>query len=451
MLQVYTLTWNEIEIIEWFLAHYGAIADRITVYDGGSTDGTREAVAACPKAELLDLQSGGKLRDDLHIQIKNNAWRGRGADWVICVDCDEFLFSPAAPLSEVLQQLEAAQVAVPRTTGVSMFSETLFSFRSGQQLYEHITRGVRDDNYSKCVLFSPRRVDRMDYSYGGHTCRPSWHGVPIDASASDPPLYLLHFKHIGGWARVLRRHQTAASRLSEFNRRSGLGTGNLGSFPQEYARSCDYCGLVPGLGGTTLEEGPVFQHDWVSAHETNWTRVLAELIGKENLHFLEVGTFEGRAAVWFLQHVLAGGGSRLTVVDTFEGGQDQRDFGDDVSNLRARFDRNLRPFRDRLTVRVGHSHHVLRQLPWNEFDAAYLDGSHIAADVLEDAVLTWRLLKPGGVLIFDDYRWDLYRDSVRSPGPGIDAFLAGFAGQYDVLHKDYQVILRKLSARRAGP
>jgi hypothetical protein len=90
-------------------------------------------------------------------------------------------------------------------------------------------------------------------------------------------------------------------------------------------------------------------------------------------------------------------------------------------------------------------------LPWNEFDAAYLDGSHIAADVLEDAVLTWRLLKPGGVLIFDDYRWDLYRDSVRSPGPGIDAFLAGFAGQYDVLHKDYQVILRKLSARRAGP
>lgn len=444
MLQVYTLTWNEIEIIEWFLAHYGTIADRIIVYDGGSTDGTREAVAACPKAELIDLESEGKLRDDLHIEVKNNAWRGRGADWVICVDCDEFLFSPAAPLAEALGRLEAAQIAVPRTTGVSMFSETFPAYCQGQQLYGHITHGVRDDHYSKCVLFSPRRVDRMGYHYGAHTCQPSLHGAGVEPSAPDPPLYLLHFKHIGGWDRVLRRHQTAASRLSEVNRRLGLGTGNLGSLPQEYARSRDYCGPVPGLGGAALEEGPAFQQDWVSSHEAIWRRVLAEMIGKEGLHFLEVGTFEGRAAVWFLQHVLTGRSSRLTVIDTFEGGQDQRDFGVDVSNLRARFDRNLRPFRGRVTVRVGHSHQVLRQLPWNEFDAAYLDSSYIAADVLEEAVLTWRLLRPGGILIFDDYGWDLYRDSRRSPGPGIDAFLAGFAGQYNVLHKEYQVILRKL-------
>jgi hypothetical protein len=33
------------------------------------------------------------------------------------------------------------------------------------------------------------------------------------------------------------------------------------------------------------------------------------------------------------------------------------------------------------------------------------DGSHRARDVLEDAVLSWPLLKVGGIMLFDDYLW----------------------------------------------
>ena len=35
----------------------------------------------------------------------------------------------------------------------------------------------------------------------------------------------------------------------------------------------------------------------------------------------------------------------------------------------------------------------------------YVDGSHHARDVLQDAVLAWGLLRPGGYMIFDDYGW----------------------------------------------
>ena len=34
-----------------------------------------------------------------------------------------------------------------------------------------------------------------------------------------------------------------------------------------------------------------------------------------------------------------------------------------------------------------------------------MDGSHHARDVLQDAVLAWGLLRPGGYMIFDDYEW----------------------------------------------
>ena len=36
-------------------------------------------------------------------------------------------------------------------------------------------------------------------------------------------------------------------------------------------------------------------------------------------------------------------------------------------------------------------------------DLIYIDGSHLAKDVLSDAILSWKLLKPSGVMIFDDY------------------------------------------------
>lgn len=36
------------------------------------------------------------------------------------------------------------------------------------------------------------------------------------------------------------------------------------------------------------------------------------------------------------------------------------------------------------------------------FDLIYVDASHVAIDVLQDAVVCWRLLEVEGILIFDD-------------------------------------------------
>jgi hypothetical protein len=66
--------------------------------------------------------------------------------------------------------------------------------------------------------------------------------------------------------------------------------------------------------------------------------------------------------------------------------------------------------------------------------------------VLADAVLAWPLLKPGGLVCFDDYGWWLDPAPERSPKLAVDAFLAVMRGRCEVLKKDYQVWVRKPTA-----
>lgn len=44
------------------------------------------------------------------------------------------------------------------------------------------------------------------------------------------------------------------------------------------------------------------------------------------------------------------------------------------------------------------------------FDFIYVDGSHRSPDVIYDAILSFGLLKKGGIMIFDDYQGGPYDD-----------------------------------------
>jgi hypothetical protein len=52
------------------------------------------------------------------------------------------------------------------------------------------------------------------------------------------------------------------------------------------------------------------------------------------------------------------------------------------------FDRNMKPFGSRVKKIKAPSQVALRGIEFENYDFAYLDGSHAAKDVLIDAVLT---------------------------------------------------------------
>jgi hypothetical protein len=86
-------------------------------------------------------------------------------------------------------------------------------------------------------------------------------------------------------------------------------------------------------------------------------------------------------------------------------------------------------------------------------DLVYVDGSHEAPDVLADLVLAFRLLPPGGVILYDDYLWSREEtpraDILGCPKLGIDAFTNIHRRQIDPLEWGYawQQAFRRRSAR----
>jgi predicted O-methyltransferase YrrM len=182
----------------------------------------------------------------------------------------------------------------------------------------------------------------------------------------------------------------------------------------------------------------------------DWAKWLEHLKGKP-ARGLEVGCFDGRATLWFLENILTHPASRMYVVDTFEGGEDHQAAGINCVGLRARFEANLAAHTDRLNISQMRSADYLCKIGGEDlrefFDFIYIDGSHIAADVLADSVLAWPLLQPGGVMFWDDYQWHKTPDTGpnHEPAMAIDAFLACYEGHYRLIHKAYQVCAEKVS------
>src|SRR5262249_9612984 len=138
----------------------------------------------------------------------------------------------------------------------------------------------------------------------------------------------------------------------------------------------------------------------------------------------------------------------LVCIDTFEGGQEHQAADDAevfLAQVEKTFDANTSAFANRIEKVKARSADALAQLGLTNrrFDLAYIDGSHRAADVYSASALTWPLIEPGGLVIFDDYELELTSNPLDNVRTGVDAFLGAFEGQYCLLHRGYQVAIVK--------
>ena len=190
-----------------------------------------------------------------------------------------------------------------------------------------------------------------------------------------------------------------------------------------------------------------FTSDWFTDRIPVWEKYVAPLAGRP-LEALELGCWEGRASIWLLERVLDHPDSRLTVVDTFEGSTELDPAA--FEGLYDRFTRNIRRTGREEKVRVLRSRttEALVQLLGEtgaqpRYDLVYIDASHFAQDVLSDAVLSFPLVKSGGLMIFDDYQWPLMPHELDRPRVAIDSFARVFQRAVGVLHVGYQVLMVK--------
>ncbi len=192
-----------------------------------------------------------------------------------------------------------------------------------------------------------------------------------------------------------------------------------------------------------------FTKDWVTKKSRLWKRVLSPFVGFPGVRGLEIGSYEGRSACWFLDNVLTGEGAVLHCVDVWQKSPQTPK----PHKAEKRFRGNTAEYGERLVVHKCLSSEfavkMLHQGSRELFDFIYLDSTHEASELISDLVLTWELLKPGGVLICDDYKLRQKDITHVHPSVAIDAFLACHQDWIDV-HSGYQRVVAKKRKPNSG-
>jgi predicted O-methyltransferase YrrM len=182
-----------------------------------------------------------------------------------------------------------------------------------------------------------------------------------------------------------------------------------------------------------------------SEHWTSSLRELCEIVygdARDRVRsVLEIGAYEGRSTVFLATFFPK---ARIDTIDTFAG-SDEHKFVPAASRTEAVFDRNTAAFKARIKKHKGWSYDHLPRLraAGSQFDAAFIDGSHFSDDIYVDTFYAWAMLKPGGVLIWDDYLWSEYANPLGDPRAAIDRFLEVHQGEFEPLFAGWLVAVRK--------
>jgi predicted O-methyltransferase YrrM len=148
----------------------------------------------------------------------------------------------------------------------------------------------------------------------------------------------------------------------------------------------------------------------------SWERYLTPLKGTVK-NVLEVGSWRGQSALFWLRFFDAA----VTCVDNWENPTYTREAAAEVERA---FDANIvgTPI---IKVKLDSTlalHAMARS--GARFDLIYIDGDHSRDQVMVDSCLAWKLLKTGGIMIWDDYReYCPHEPDEKRPERAIDTFI----------------------------
>jgi predicted O-methyltransferase YrrM len=203
-----------------------------------------------------------------------------------------------------------------------------------------------------------------------------------------------------------------------------------------------------------------FTKNWFGA--TDLEKVLP-VNTSEEIHILEIGSFEGKSTVWFIDNILKNQKSTITCIDPWMNFyQNTNSFNSYDENTKTKsgidyikddikgnflYNINQTGFSNKVNVIQGLSYLELPKLigQSKKYDYIYIDGNHTSPFVLTDAVMSWYLLKPNGFIIFDDYKWDNFGGpKTTSPKLAVDSFVSCFGDYIKVIWNDWRYIIKKI-------
>lgn len=205
--------------------------------------------------------------------------------------------------------------------------------------------------------------------------------------------------------------------------------GRLPEAAANFQKACEQRGWQQCLANDYFFTVDIFSH-----RIKLWSEQLKSLMGTE-VNALEVGSYQGMSSCWLLDAVLTNPGSKLTCIDR---------------NFEPKFQENISKTgaESKVTILKGDIHPLMAELIPDSFDLINLqDRSKSSSHSETNTQFAWKLLKSGGIIIFNFYGWRNPQDPQQDPRAGIDRFLTSVKHQWQPVHLSpsiFQLIIRKL-------
>lgn len=156
---------------------------------------------------------------------------------------------------------------------------------------------------------------------------------------------------------------------------------------------------------------------------------------------VEVGCMEGMTTKYICENLLnkENTDSRVICIDPLLDVYVENDprHHPEFKHQYQRFKRNTRGLP--VNLKRGFSQDELPLLNAIRACFCYVDGNHYSPMPYLDGVWCFAITKIGGYILFDDFLW------ADETTESVEKFLNEFQGHYEVIHKGYQVLIKKIS------
>ena len=219
-----TLCYNEIDILPFVSKYWERIADKVVVYDNGSTDGSLEYLAKLPYVEIRHFDSNGqndliqkKIKEDAYLEYKDSF------DIIIISDMDEVFYFKNEAVWEAFVDGEYNVLATPI---YSLCEDSKPQYEEGKLLHQQCKKFYKQrmnhmknfDDYSKLSIFNCHNVEKIYMSVGQHFVQT----MPVMRIMLSNDGFCLHIdKGFGIDYRYNIKHKMNAN-LSEENKKFGM-------------------------------------------------------------------------------------------------------------------------------------------------------------------------------------------------------------------------------------
>ena len=177
-----------------------------------------------------------------------------------------------------------------------------------------------------------------------------------------------------------------------------------------------------------------YTNNWHQTVQGFWDEILGNF---DITKVLEIGSYEGQSACYLANRMSYGD---IYCVDNWLDCEPQKK-KINFSDVESKFDHNIKLAKKKNKFIKIHKYknESYKQLSKfiadgleNYFDLIYVDGAHDSKNVIIDAILSYKLVKQDGIIIFDDYLWKTKdKNLLKSPKFAIDSFVNIF---YDKLY-----------------